>query len=210
MLSDSFKKRSITTSVLGIILVVLSSPLSAQQGKNPPEQPVPLGAIFTAPPPGDNPGMDSPTIYRSFFNYHDRLSNWIDSQTAANSPERKKLVESTTKLHRIREQEYDKVATISHSAAAALKQVETEASGYLHSAKSKGTPVGPTVLQQYEQTRQTILSGAIRELQSSLSTDSWRNLRAYLNEEYRLQIHLVQTRALQPVPVQPPGTTTRR
>ena len=181
--------------------LAVSPLLIAQQAKQvtisgPPATP---SNLFHSPSPGDTPGVDSPVLYRSFFNYHDQPGNWIDSRKAANPISGKSATQDAAKLLRIQDAEYAKVAAISHSVAANLKQVESQAGSYLHGGQSQGSTVAPTApqqtaLRQYERQRRQILSDGVRQLQSSLSRESWNGLRAYLNEQHRAQIHAVPTK----------------
>src|SRR5437899_2017786 len=106
MLSHSATRRLFLTSMSCIVALSLPlplrSPLTAQQVKlTAPRAAAGVGVVFHSPEPDNTPGVDSPVIYRSFFNYNHILSDWIASRSAANAAQGKQLVQDTAKLYRI-------------------------------------------------------------------------------------------------------------
>lgn len=185
MLTGCIRKVVFSGASLAILaLLVPGTPLSAQ-----PSRPAAAGTIFNSPDAGDTPGVDSPTIYQSFFMHQHQLSTWIASQSAADPVKGRELVKAATKVHRIQEADYENVTAISHSVVAGLEKVDSGARAELRAAKASGTAPNADALQRYAHTRQLILGDGIQKLQSSLSPESWKGLHAYLNNEHRPQIH---------------------
>jgi len=140
----------------------------------------------------DLPNIDSSVIYGSFFRNHDAISNSIESVATTDETSRKNHVETVSKEFRIEAADHMKLAAISHWVADALARNDAKLKAYLDETSARKDKPDKQMLRKAEREDQYIISAGIRRVQTELSRSSWLGLHAYLNEEYRKQIHVVQ------------------
>ena len=148
-------------------------------------------AVFDSPRPSDSPGVDSHTLYRSFFACYDRLNSEIEEQAPEESPERDRLIDDVARRHGIRSSEHQKVAAVSHAFVQRWKEIDSE--GKAEASLGHASTQRIEVLRKRDIRRRLVLADAIQQLRDSMDAKGWAGLRSYINGEYRSHIHMATT-----------------
>ena len=131
---------------------------------------------------------DDSNLYQMFFTFHDDMNTFVQNSKAEDPVRGAKLEAAVARRLNIRQDELSRVAAVTHAAVLSLTQWRSDLKSYAAQARAKNQKQDQVTFQQFEQRRQQLISDAVRQLSSTVSTASWSGLRSFINSEYRLHI----------------------
>jgi hypothetical protein len=130
---------------------------------------------------------DDPSLYRLFFGFYDGLIKTVETAQQQSVSAGVKRQRGIAQLLKINESDLAQVTGVSQSFVASLAQWDSDRKTYAEQAISQHQKPELARLKAFDLQRRQLTDASVQRLVSSLPPASWKALRSFINDRFRLQ-----------------------